>query len=258
MATAATEAAAAAEAAAAGEVVDGFPGPGAQVEVLWDLGPEEEGGDAGGDGGGAPAQRVWWPAAVELVPRPTVEGGRDGAGELTPTRPPPPDPLVRRLRYEARVGFPEETRDVRFFPGPGPRLVLDLQDAVPMAWKFPGDPEPDELGEGELPAAKAAAAAASTEVAGIGGVVTVGALEAEAAEDEEAALQAFGERSAAEQLAFSSQYRKLADLFKDRLHTLLEERGGDHVVSEADVKDIVCGIRADVEPSVSGDSLHSS
>ena len=39
------------------------------------------------------------------------------------------------LRYEAMAGFSEETRAVRFLPGPGPGLVRDPQEAQPMRWQ---------------------------------------------------------------------------------------------------------------------------
>ena len=196
--------------------------------MLWNLGPEEpEAGEAGGAAG-----RVWWPAVVEAC----------GDGEAAAL-----GPLARRLLYEAKPGFPEEARTVLFLSGGDPRVVLDVEDRATMLWKLPGEPAIPAEGDFE-----------EAEGAVVDGVVTVGALEAAGAGDEAEALLAFGEKPAAEQLAFSAQYRKLADLFKGRLRSLLEERGGDHVVSEADVKDIVQGIRGDVEPSVSGDSLQSS
>ena len=212
----------------------GQPPPlGAGVEVLWNLGPEEPGLGAAGEAAG----RIWWPAVVE-------EGGDGAAAAL--------GPLARRLRYEAKPGFPEEARTVLFLSGAEPRVVLDVEDRATMLWKLPGEPEP------ACASAPAEDVLEEAEGAAVEGVVTVGALEAAGAGDEAEALLAFGEKPAAEQLAFSAQYRKLADLFKGRLRSLLEERGGDHVVSEADVKDIVQGIRGDVEPSVSGDSFQSS
>ena len=217
--------------AGAGAGAGVLPPPlGAGIEVLWNLGPEEpEAGEAGGAAG-----RVWWPAVVEAC----------GDGEAAAL-----GPLARRLLYEAKPGFPEEARTVLFLSGGDPRVVLDVEDRATMVWKLPGEPEPAIPAEGDVEEAEGAV---------VDGVVTVGALEAAGAGDEAEALLAFGEKPAAEQLAFSAQYRKLADLFKGRLRSLLEERGGDHVVSEADVKDIVQGIRGDVEPSVSGDSLQSS
>ena len=95
---------------------------GARVEVLWNLGS---------------AGTTWWPAVVEPAPLST-----------------PADPLARRLRYEAMAGFSEETRAVRFLPGPGPGLVRDPQEAQPMRWQTvagPGLPKSPPPGPPQAP-----------------------------------------------------------------------------------------------------------
>ena len=182
---------------------------GSKIEVLWDVSAPE--GDHSLD-------RVWW-GGVLVGEATSVKGERegeekDGFGLSSKWL----------LKYQKYGSFEEETRTVVFLES---HLLLDLAEKQLLEWREEGDNyEPPEV----LPQDE---------------VVTLGDMTTEVIRDEDMAegLAELTKLPFHKQQVFASEYRQMADTFKQKLREILSSKGEGYVVDADDIHRITEGIR---------------
>lgn len=187
--------------------------PGDRVEVLWTIERDNDDGandddDANDDAAAAEDEQRWWGAKV----------AREGAGDSSYV-----------VLYDAYAEFPASEVCVTLC---GPRTLRDESaGGERMRWRREGDES--EGGEWDLLGDDAG---------------EISAWEMVQAQDEtgegDLVMEEFGKLPAAQQSSMAHCVRTFADEVKSEMRKLVEQRGPGTVVTEKDISDMVCTLRA--------------
>jgi hypothetical protein len=184
------------------------------IEVLWDVVSEE--GEASTS---EEKSIVWWTGElIGEVANPEDVAETDAFGLSSKWR----------LRYQKYGSFAEEERTVVFLE---PHLLLDLEDQQLLEWRKYGEPyEPKEQ-------------ASEDQVITLEDVTAE--LNAEGGPDVfQEGMKEFGKMPYAQQQLFADNYRAMADLFKENLRKILEQKGEGYVVDAEDIHRMVEGMKS--------------
>ena len=186
---------------------------GSKIEVLYDV---SEGLTSTSDE--MEVDRVWW--GGELVAEASTtnasgknDGNRGSQAFALSSK--------WRLKYQKYGSFEEEERTVVFLE---PHLLVDIDDQQILEWRK----------EGEM-----------YEPAVEDQVVTLGEVEKEVEGGTmEEGMMEFTKMPFAQQQKFASNYRLMADSFKERFRELIEKHGEGYIVGAEDIHKMVEGIKS--------------